>query len=86
MRSKGSCVGIRSHGRQLRRMSMNQSTEIQLDFAMFDFAKMHMARPNSDNGLNDFRMLLNRDKTALSTASTKTMALPGSGQTNFIGS
>jgi hypothetical protein len=67
-------------------MSMKQSTETQLDFAMFDFAKMHTAKPNSGDGLNDSRMLLNRDKTALSIASMKTMALPGSGRTKFTGS
>jgi len=67
-------------------MSTRQSTETPLSFAMFDYAKIDIAKQNSDNGLNDSRMLLNREKTALSTASMKTMALPGSGQTNFTGS
>lgn len=65
---------------------MKQSTETQLGFAMFDFTKMHTARPNSGDRLNDFRMLFNSDKTALSIVSTKTMVLPGSGRTKFTGS
>jgi hypothetical protein len=61
---------------------MRQSTEPQLRSNMFDFAKINTARQNSGDGPNDSRVLLNRDKTALSTANTKMRALPGSGQTN----
>ena len=58
---------------------MRLSTETPLGFAMFDFANTNTAKQNSDDGLNDFRMRFNRGKTALSIASTKTMALPGFG-------
>ena len=61
---------------------MRQNTETQLSFAMFDFAKLNMDRQNSDDGPSDCRRRVNRAKIALSTASTKMRAHPGSGQTN----
>ena len=65
---------------------MRQSTGTRLDFAMFDFVKVNTGRQSFDDGLNDFRMPFNRDKTALSIAGTRTRVLPGFGQTNFTGS
>ena len=63
-------------------MRIRQNSETQLGFAMFDFEKVNTARQNSDDGPNDSRMLLYKDKTASSIASTKMRALPGSGQTS----
>ena len=81
-----SCGSIPWHGQQLRRMNMTQSSEIPLNFAMFDFVKPHTITQTSDDGPDDFRIRFNGDKTALSTASTRTTVLPGNGQMNWADS